>query len=510
MAVSNLAPIFGTIVGYSSQLNSTTKAVTNLIDGQPVNMSAVSLGNYTTYATDGPDEQWVIIDLGEERELSGFALWGSAQVQDYQARSVCVKDYRIALDNNISGSYANIVIDSQVSPPTFLFAGNLAVVRDYQPITLQSARYVKLFLDTNHGDITSIETMELEIIGPAVQQDTTTITSDAEIFYTTNTITITSDAHIVPAPIITEIITVISNAEITDLRKDVLSDAFITIDVLSNANILANEAITIQSDAMIYRSGSAARSTFTMGKGSFAGFPDSGSTLVYCTNTTSSDETVVVDIITSSIMDMVNTAPPLGYQNYDWKYDWVVRTYNAAQYKFEIRTGATTLDLLASTFSPIVLGQTISIGEVPRYHQWRCHVWASGSGDFELHQFSIKGYVAHPSSLLYSSLNPGEFTAVSKVETGVDKPYEPMDMSVNSIWPGTYTPGDVNDNGVVDYDDVLDLISWKFFGGPAPNPERRADVNDTNTANILDVAYLLVYLFSNGAPPFRQGDDGFE
>jgi len=498
MADHNIAPIFGNIIAHSATIG----PVSNLIDGRPVNQAAVGLEDYTVYKTDDIPA-WVIIDLGEERTLSGFALWGSANVNGR-----CVKDYRIALDNNPSGSFANIAVDSRIRYDTFYFAGRLIVQRDYQPITSQSARYVKLFLDTNHGDLISIETMELEILGSGIQQDTVTVTSDSEIFYSTNTINVISDAYIVPAPIITETTSVTSNAEITDLRADILSDAFIAVSVYSNATIIANEAINIQSDAMVYRSGSAAREAFTMGKGSFEGFPDSGSTLIYCTNTTSSDEVVVVDMITSSIIDIMNIEPPLGYQNYDWKYDWVVRTYNDAQYKFEIRTGETIQGLQASTFSPIVLGQVISIGEVPRYYQWRCHIWASGSGDFELHQFSIKGYIDHPASILYSSLNSGEFTTVSKVETGVDKPYEPMDM--DRIWYGTYTPGDANNDGVVDYNDALYITAWKYYGGPEPNPLRRADVNDDGEVNILDIIYLIAYLFNNGPPPYRRDEGGLE
>ncbi|KKM82713.1 hypothetical protein LCGC14_1316720, partial [marine sediment metagenome] len=365
------------------------------------------------------------------------------------------------------------------------------------------------FLDTNHGHTSSIETMELEIIGPEVQQDTVTVTSNSEIFDPSGSISVTSNAYIVPAPIVTEIVTVTSDAEITDLRRDVLSDAFIAVNVYSNAHIIANEALTIQSDAMIYRSGSAAREVFMMGKGSFVGFPDSGSTLVYCTDISSSDEVIVADMITSVVMDMAEVTPPFGYQNYNWKYDWVVRTYDNAQYKFEVRTGETPLSLLASTFSSIVLGQVISIGDVPRYHQWRCHIWASGSGDFELHQFSIKGYIDYPADILYSSLNSGEFTTVSNVETGIVKPYEPMDMA--RIWGGSYLPGDLNANGVIDNDDLLKLIDYLFISGTTfPAPLRRADVNDDGSISIGDVAYLIAYLLTNGAPPYRRDEGGLE
>lgn len=504
----NIAPVFGTVIAYSSQYNDAT-AASNLIDGHPIaeNLTVPRVrialgGDYTIYrSNDSP--AWVIIDLGAERPLSGFVLWGSESTY-----GACVKDYRIALDNDASGSFVNVVVSSQIPRNTIYFAANLHVARDYWPIAPQSARYVKLFLDTPYGGplYGILETMELEIIGPEVQQDTVTVTSNAEIYYPTETITVTSDAYIVPAPIVTETVAVTSNAEITDKRVDMLSDSFVAINVYSNANIIASELVTVQSDAMIYKSGYSVREIFTMGKGAFVGFPESRSTLIYCTDISSSDEVVVADMITSSIMDMADVAPPLGYRNYGWKYDWVVRTYDSAQYKFEIRTGETVLNLLASTFSPIVLGQVILTGEVPRYHQWRCHVWASGSGDFELHQFSIKGYIDHPINLLYSSLNPGEFTTVSNVQTEVDKPYEPMDM--DRIWKGSYIPGDVNGDGVIDYSDVLYMTAWLYAGGPAPNPIRRADVNDTGSVNTFDITYLTAYLLTNGTPPYRW-DEGW-
>ena len=496
----NIAPIFGTVVyshnGFSSRAN--------LIDGRPENQAAAALGDYTLYQANA-DNDWVIIDLGEVRPLTGCALWGSA---DTYGR--CVKDYRIALDNDVSGSFANVVIDSQISVETFYFSGQLIVQRDYQPITPQSARYVKLFLDTNYGHATSIETMELEIIGTELQRDISTINSASEIFWTSGSIDVLSDAYIVPAPIVTEKVNVISNAEITDERVDVLSDAFIAINVYSDACISAVEAETISSDMMVYRSGSTTRATFTMGKGSSTSFPATMPILIENTAyTSSSDEVVVADMITSSVMDMADVVPPLGYQNYGWKYDWVVRTYDNAQYKFEVRTGATVLGLRASTFSPITLGQIIPIDNVPRYHQWRCHVWASGSGDFELHQFSIKGYVDHPADLLYSSLNPGEFTTVSKVETGIDKPYEPMDMT--KIWGGSYIPGDVNGDGVVDYDDILYLTTYMFTDGPAPIPVRRADVDDSGgVIDVADLVYLIDYVLTGGTPPRRFDASGLE
>ncbi|KKL26121.1 hypothetical protein LCGC14_2398480, partial [marine sediment metagenome] len=137
------------------------------------------------------------------------------------------------------------------------------------------------------------------------------------------------------------------------------------------------------------------------------------------------------------------------------------------------------------------------------------HIWASGSGDFELHQFSIKGYIDYPANILYSSLNSGEFTTVSNVETGIAKPYEPMDMA--RIWGGSYLPGDLNADGVIDNDDLSKLIDYLFISGTTfPAPLRRADVNDDGSISIGDVAYLIAYLLVNGAPPYRRDAGGLE
>ena len=77
-------------------------------------------------------------------------------------------------------------------------------------------------------------------------------------------------------------------------------------------------------------------------------------------------------------------------------------------------------------------------------------------------------------------------------------------------WEGSYIPGDVNGDGVVDYDDLLYMIAWMFYDGPAPNPIRRADVNDDGVTDISDLLYLTAYLLANGPPPYRRDEGGFE
>jgi len=142
-----------------------------------------------------------------------------------------------------------------------------------------------------------------------------------------------------------------------------------------------------------------------------------------------SSQTTVVDTITASIdplyvLDLASVSPPFGYQNYDWAYDWVVRTYNGAVCKFEARSADNLVTLNIQPFTSIAQGQIIPRADIHRYHQYKAHVWASGSGDFELHQFTIKAYVDYPAYPYTRTLTPQIKTSISSITLGtpVDQP----------------------------------------------------------------------------------------
>jgi hypothetical protein len=42
------------------------------------------------------------------------------------------------------------------------------------------------------------------------------------------------------------------------------------------------------------------------------------------------------------------------------------------------------------------------------------------------------------------------------------------------------------------------------MGGPPPDPVLAADVNDDGLINILDISYLIDYLYGGGPPPVCQ------
>jgi hypothetical protein len=61
--------------------------------------------------------------------------------------------------------------------------------------------------------------------------------------------------------------------------------------------------------------------------------------------------------------------------------------------------------------------------------------------------------------------------------------------------------GDVNDDNAVNMLDILYLISYLYKGGPAPVPLESGDANGDGKTDMLDILYLISYLYKNGKPP---------
>lgn len=61
--------------------------------------------------------------------------------------------------------------------------------------------------------------------------------------------------------------------------------------------------------------------------------------------------------------------------------------------------------------------------------------------------------------------------------------------------------GDVNNRGDINLLDVTYLISYLYKGGPEPAFPEAADVNMSGDLNILDAAYLIMYLYKGGPDP---------
>jgi hypothetical protein len=63
------------------------------------------------------------------------------------------------------------------------------------------------------------------------------------------------------------------------------------------------------------------------------------------------------------------------------------------------------------------------------------------------------------------------------------------------------TPGDVDNDGVIDINDLAYLVSYLYKGGPAPPVAANADVNGDCCVDYRDVQYLIMFLFGSGPAP---------
>ena len=61
--------------------------------------------------------------------------------------------------------------------------------------------------------------------------------------------------------------------------------------------------------------------------------------------------------------------------------------------------------------------------------------------------------------------------------------------------------GDASNNDAVNILDVTYVINYLYKGGPPPVCNDEGDANGNNSINILDVTHLINYLYKGGPPP---------
>jgi hypothetical protein len=114
-------------------------------------------------------------------------------------------------------------------------------------------------------------------------------------------------------------------------------------------------------------------------------------------------------------------------------------------------------------------------------------VISSGGTDGNSASYSLKGTVGQ------TGATDGE-SASYKLAGGFWQ-----DFSTSGV---TCVPGDANESGGVDIDDVVYLIAYIFSGGPPPVPDVCCgDANGSGGVDIDDVVYLIAYIFSGGPAP---------
>jgi hypothetical protein len=66
---------------------------------------------------------------------------------------------------------------------------------------------------------------------------------------------------------------------------------------------------------------------------------------------------------------------------------------------------------------------------------------------------------------------------------------------------GEFLCGDPNCDLMLNILDVVYLINYLYKMGPGPSPPEAADVNEDTLLNILDVVHLINFLYKNGPVP---------
>jgi hypothetical protein len=62
-------------------------------------------------------------------------------------------------------------------------------------------------------------------------------------------------------------------------------------------------------------------------------------------------------------------------------------------------------------------------------------------------------------------------------------------------------PGDANNNGLINIQDVTYLINFLYKGGPASPCPEEGNANGLSVVNIQDVTYLINFLYKSGPAP---------
>ena len=133
----------------------------------------------------------------------------------------------------------------------------------------------------------------------------------------------------------------------------------------------------------------------------------------------------------------------------------------------------------------------------------------SSSGDPEKRMPAGNGVVAY----IHLTLNDTGLVKIEKphgviiipwlhfVTSGGDVIIPVLVESEQYIFPQSIIPGDLNESGDVTIVDVVFLINYLFRNGPEPSYPPCADPNIDCSVTIADAVYLVNYVFRNGSEP---------
>jgi len=116
---------------------------------------------------------------------------------------------------------------------------------------------------------------------------------------------------------------------------------------------------------------------------------------------------------------------------------------------------------------------------------WR---WYFGDGDTSIVKNPIHNYT-----------QPGNYTVTLKIDP--DGLLIRKKENYITVFPAEIIPGDVNNSGEVNILDVTYLVGYLYKGGPEPLPLNVGDTNCDGSINLLDITQIINYLYKGGPGP---------
>jgi hypothetical protein len=131
--------------------------------------------------------------------------------------------------------------------------------------------------------------------------------------------------------------------------------------------------------------------------------------------------------------------------------------------------------------------------------------WLPGMGEILTYEFAFRSVKVHD----YPRTFCVDSTRINDIN---DWLWEPPSPSFGGpycwdIGNPPYMCGDADANGVVNILDVTYLISFVYKGGKEPLPFDAGDANADFVVNILDITYLINYLYKDGPDPQCCGEE---
>ncbi len=120
---------------------------------------------------------------------------------------------------------------------------------------------------------------------------------------------------------------------------------------------------------------------------------------------------------------------------------------------------------------------------------------------------------SHFGTILYSGVSDTTFVTLTSPDLGSGYYFwrakgfkissgDSSDYAIPQIfYVNKFICGDANANGTVNIIDVSYIINYLYRSGPAPIPPQSADVNSSGGTNIIDVSYLINFLYRSGPAP---------